>query len=141
MPGPKPAVLRKPDLLFPDLSYRIVGTLFAVHNALGAGLYERSYQRAVASALHDAGITFREQVPISVAFRQQAVGKYIADFVIEGKIVLELKVGQRYAPKYIAQVVAYLRAMQLQLGILANFTNDGVMCKRILNILKPSDHS
>jgi GxxExxY protein len=74
--------LRRPDLILPELSYQIVGSLFDVSNELGAGHLERVYQRATARALQERGIAFREQVRIPLQFSNAPVGWYQLDFLI-----------------------------------------------------------
>lgn len=126
--------MQRGDLVEPELSYRIVGVCFEVHNALGSGHPERVYQRAVAEALRAAGISFREQVPVSVVFRERSVGRHFLDFLVEDRIVVELKRDLRIRREYIQQVVAYLRARKLQLGIVANFGPRHLTFRRILNL-------
>ncbi len=126
--------LRRTDLIEPELSYRIVGILFQVYNELGSGHLERVYQRAVRDALTRAGIAFQEQVAISVRFKERVIGRFLCDFLIESKVLLELKIGNRFTPRNIQQVTSYLKSLQFPLAILANFGRDGVIFKRILNL-------
>lgn len=125
--------LRRNDLIEPELSYRIVGILYRVFNELGPGLHEKYYQKAVAAALQEEKISFREQAPIPLEFSNKIIGRYFADFVIENKIVLELKRGLRINRLHAHQLIAYLKATKLRLGILAYFGTDGVFFKRMLN--------
>ncbi|MBU4369417.1 GxxExxY protein [Patescibacteria group bacterium] len=122
------------DLIYPKLSYQIVGILFEVYNDLGAGLHEKYYQRAMTKALTKAKISFREQAPVVMKFQGDKIGKYFIDFIIENRVIVELKKGERFSPKHIFQVVAYLKATKLKLGILAHFGHDSVKFKRILNL-------
>ncbi len=129
--------LKRGDLVFPELSYKIVGALFDVYNALGHGHLEKVYQRAVTEALKERGLAFREQVPTDAVFHGKTVGKYLLDFLIEDKVVLELKQGDRFRKGNIDQVNAYLQATDRQLAILANFTQQGVLFRRIVNVSIP----
>ncbi len=126
--------IRKQDLLYPDLSYEIIGALLAVYKALGPGLPEKVYQRAVAEELRRRGIKFQEQVPVKIIYEGIPIGIYYADFVIEDKIVLELKTYRFFSRKNIDQTVGYLKSLKLQLGMLANFTRNGLEYKRIINL-------
>ncbi len=117
-----------------DLSYRIIGILFDVYNELGPGHREKYYQKAVAEALRVAGIRFREQVYTPLIFRGRRIGAYYLDFLVESKVVIELKCGDRFSRRNIEQVYAYLKANGLALGILVNFASDGVKLRRIVNI-------
>jgi len=126
--------LIRTDLIYPELSYKIIGILFDVYNKLGPGYQEKYYQRAIASAFRKQRFAFREQVPIPLIYLEEKIGRYFLDFLIENKIVLEIKRGDRFSRKDIEQVYAYLKAKKLKLGLLANLTNRGVKFKRILNI-------
>jgi len=133
--------LRRLDLVLPELSYQIVGSLFEVSNELGAGHLERVYQRATAMALQERGIAFREQVRVPLQFSNTPVGWYQLDFLIEDAVVLELKQGERFKAANIKQVNVYLQSAQKPLAILANFCKEGVLFKRILNESAQSPHS
>lgn len=126
--------LKRQDLVEPELSYKIVGTLFRVYNELGPGLYEKNYQRAVAIGLSMERIDFKQEVPIKLKFIESDVGRYFADFIIGNKVVLELKSGNQINRGHVRQLIAYLKSTSLSLGILASFGKDGVFFKRIINI-------
>ncbi len=122
------------DLVHPDLSYKIVGILFDVYNKLGYGYQEKHYEKAVVIALNSAGLKHKEQLPVPLSFDGKSIGKYFIDLLIEDKIVVELKRGERVAKGNIDQIFNYLKTTGLQLGILAQFTTNGVKFRRILNI-------
>lgn len=121
------------DLIEPQLSYRLVGILYRVFNELGPGLHEKYYQKAIEEALRSEKINFKPQAPIPLQFDNKIIGKYFADFVVEDKIVLELKRGLRINRLHAQQLIAYLKATKLQLGILAYFGNNEVFFKRFIN--------
>lgn len=125
----------KIELVYPELSYKIVGILYDVFNELKSGHKEIYYQNAIAKELHRLNILFNEQVYFPVAFKGEKVGKYFFDFLIDNKIILEIKANDRFSRKNIEQIYSYLKASNLKLGILANFTGNEVKFKRILNIL------
>ncbi len=118
----------------PALSYRIIGVVFDVFNTLGYGYQEKYYQRAIAASLRKNGLLFSEQVFAPLEYRGERIGSYFFDFLIEGKIVLELKRADRFSKSAIDQVYAYLKAVKQQLGIIVIFTSKGVRFKRVLNI-------
>ncbi|MBU4369186.1 GxxExxY protein [Patescibacteria group bacterium] len=122
------------ELIYPDLSYKITGILFEVFKDLGAGYQEKYYQRAISISLKENGLKFKEQVSIPLEYKSHKIGRLILDFLIEDKIVLEIKKGNYFSPSNIKQINAYLKATDLKLGLLANFTSSGVKFKRILNI-------
>ena len=127
-------LVRRNDLLFPELSYRIIGILFDVYNTLGYGHSERAYQRAVATALRAASLSFREQVYTPLTYRNVKVGSSYFDFLIEGKIILELKRGDRFAKSHLDQLLQYLKAADLKLGVLAYFAPRKLHYRRIINL-------
>jgi len=129
----KPKIKRK-DLLYPELSYQIIGILFDVYNRLGPKYQERYYQKAVASVLKSTGLSFREQIAVNLNFQGDEVAKGFIDFIIEDKIILEIKTGERFLKSNISQVYSYLKITNLKLGILANFTPRGLQFRRIVNL-------
>lgn len=120
--------------VFKELSYKITGCLFEVYNTLGSGLKERTYQEALAVLFSEQGLLFKREVRIPIRFHGINVGTSILDFLVDEKIVVELKVGEYYSRKNMEQLLEYLKAHDLKLGLLANFTQTGVRTKRILNI-------
>ncbi|MEW5805184.1 MAG: GxxExxY protein [Patescibacteria group bacterium] len=122
------------DLVYPELSYKIVGILFTVFNELGYGYQEKYYQKAIAKVLGDNKIYFREQVYLPLEFNGEGIGNYYLDFLIENKLILEIKRGDRFLKRNIEQVYSYLKRSNLRLGIIANFTKQGLRFKRIVNI-------
>ena len=130
------SILRRQDLIEPELSYKILGILFHVYNIIGPGHPEKVYQRAISQSLQEAKMLFQEQVLVPLIFENKSVGRYFLDFLIDDKVVLEIKSGERFSPKNIAQVNSYLKATKFQLAVLANFTRDGVVSKRLVNTLK-----
>lgn len=125
--------LRRNDLLYPDLSYKINGVLFDVHNAIGGAVPEKYIQKAVATGLRNKGIAFEEQYYVPLTFEGEHIGKYYLDFLVEECLVLELKRG-KYVPKAVfSQTLGYLDALNLKLAIVAGFAYDAVVLKRIVN--------
>jgi len=121
------------NLIYPKLSYQIVGILFSVHNELGYGLREETYQKAIASALKNKGIPFKEKLKSKLLIGDRVIKNYFIDFLIDDKIVLEIKAQERFYKDNIAQVYDYLKSKNLKLGIIANFTKQGVKFKRIVH--------
>lgn len=125
------------DLVYKDEYYKVVGILIKVFKELGGNLLERHYQKAIAVAFKLAGIKFTEQLPIKLYYQGEFIGIFYADFLIEiddAKIILEIKKNENFGVKNIKQLNDYLYALRIKLGILANFTKDGVKCKRIVNL-------
>jgi len=120
------------ELIYPELSYKIVGILFQADNQIGYGHRESLYQAAISKLLKDNKINFKEQLKSNIKISGKPVKSYFIDFLIDGKIVLEIKAGDRFNRENIAQVYDYLKANDLRLGIIANFTKRGVKFKRIV---------
>ena len=104
-----------------ELTGRIIGAAIAVHRELGPGKLESVYERALAIELRACGIPFRTQVPIPMLYRGESVGDFFADFVVDRKVIVELKAVDALRPVHRAQVPSYLRATELELGLLINF--------------------
>jgi len=121
------------NILYQDLSYKITGILFEVFKEIGAGHREKHIQRAVAAAFKLAGLRFCEQVMVVMKFRGKIIGKYFLDFVVENKIVVEIKVGEHFLKKDYEQVKYYLKESGLKLGLLVRFGRHGVKVERVLN--------
>jgi len=115
-----------------QLTYKIIGALYKVHNKLGPLYQEKYYQRAIEKELKKQGIKFKREFPIDITYENNKIGKYRVDFIIEEKLVLEIKTLNRIHPKYINQVLAYMNQLKLQIGLIANFKKDKLWIKRLL---------
>jgi GxxExxY protein len=120
------------NVLYPDLSYQIIGSCFDVFNSLGFGHKEIIYQQALASILKEKGIPHKREERIEVKGASNYKGLYVLDFLVDKKIILELKVAPKLGYTHIHQAIAYLTATNIDLAILVYFTKDGVKYRRIL---------
>ena len=107
-------------ILFKELSYKIIGAAMEVHCILGPGFLEAVYQKALAHELTLRGIRFEQFKKLPVYYKGILVGEYEADFVIEGKIILEIKAVSTLHPRHEAQAINYLTATGFRLAILLN---------------------
>lgn len=107
--------------LHADLTRQITGAVQRVHRALGAGVLEKVYENALAIELRECGLEFAQQVPIDVYYRGQLVGIYQADLVVNGLVIVELKAVEQLVEAHEIQLVNYLRATQMEVGLLINF--------------------
>jgi GxxExxY protein len=123
----------KPDLIYPELSYQIVGVLFDIFLQLGYGYRESQYQKVTEVAFKSAGLNFKRELPIKIYYRNKFIATNYLDFLIDEKVVLEIKQGNVFNKHDIEQLYNYLRVTGLKLGILARFTRSGVKYKRIVN--------
>ncbi|HLA99723.1 MAG TPA: GxxExxY protein [Anaerolineales bacterium] len=128
---------------FDDLTYRIIGCAMAVHREHGTGLRENSYQRALAFSLQDAGLRYEPQKLYSVyddPKQQRLVGYYIPDFVVEEKIIVEIKALKGLDNSHLAQVIHYLAVSACPLGLLINFGERSLRYRRIFPPKNVSEH-
>ena len=121
-------------LLYPELSHAIVGAAIEVHRHVGPGQLESVYQRALGKELVRRKIPARAQVPVDMLYKGESVGEFFVDFVVDDKIVLELKATDRPHGAHVAQVISYLRATKLKLGLLMNF-NAPVMYRGVRRVI------
>jgi len=108
-------------LLHGEVTRGIIGAFYDVYNELGYGFAESVYQRALPVALAARGLQSVREVPLCVRFREKVVGDYRADLVVEGKVIVESKVADRILPVHEMQVVNYLRATGITVGLVLNF--------------------
>lgn len=104
-----------------ELTEKIIGVFFDVYNELGHGFLESVYELALGIALTEAGLKVRHQVPIEVWFRGHQVGDFKADMVVDDKVLLELKAARNIDLAHEKQLLNYLRATQIEIGLLLNF--------------------
>ena len=126
--------LRREDLLFPELSYKIIGCAFDLYNKIGGGHNEKHYQRGMAMLFKERKIKFKEQLYYPLKFQEKILGKLFFDFLVEEKIIVEIKKTNLYSKRHIDQVLEYLKTSKLQLAIIINFGTDKVHSKRIINL-------
>ena len=103
------------------LTARVIGCAYNVHNGLGAGFLEKVYENAMCLELDRSGVSARQQAPIRVKYRGQAVGDFAADLLIEDRLVVELKAVQQITKEHEVQLVNYLAATGIDDGLLINF--------------------
>ena len=120
-------------LIYPDLSYRLMAVLFKVHNHLGSHFQEKYYQRAVELELKNQSIPYKREMMVKISYQGGDLGRYFIDFVIDNKIALEIKSADYFKRTFIAQVLAYLVASELKLGIIVNFNSNKLLSKRLVN--------
>ena len=104
-----------------NITREVIGAFFDVYNELGHGFAEGVYQRALPIALASRGVGVEREVPLRVLFRGEPVGDYRADLVVEQRVIVEVKAVEKLVAAHDAQLLNYLRATGLQLGLLLNF--------------------
>jgi GxxExxY protein len=118
-------------MLYEDLTSRILEACFEVANELGCGFLEPVYEKALLIVLREKGLSVESQFPIRVFFRDTEIGEYFADLVVEGKVVVEIKAVKTLAPEHSAQVIHYLKATGIEVGLLVNFGTSKIEYKRL----------
>ena len=117
--------------LHQDLTSKIIGACYMVHNELGCGFYEKVYQEALAIVLEEQGISFEREKHLPIEFHGHILEcGYIADFVIDNTVILELKAVSELNSTFESQVINYLKATHLQVGLLINFGQKELQVKR-----------
>jgi GxxExxY protein len=109
------------NIIYKDLSYKIIKLALEVHNELGCGFLEKVYENALIILLDGENIPARQQAPADVYFQGKVVGQYFADILVDNKLILELKTVDVIANIHKAQVLNYLRSTGLKLGLILNF--------------------
>ena len=115
-----------------ELTYTINGAVFEVNKVLGAGFLEKVYENALLIELRSRGLRADSQVPIKVYYKDQVVGEYTADILVEEKVILELKTVEKLDKIHEAQLLNYLRATGIKIGILVNFKHAKAEIKRMV---------
>ena len=106
------------------LTQRIIGCAISVHKALGPGLMEATYEEAFCLELTDESLTFTRQVGVPVFYKGRIIGEYRPDLVVEGRVVVEIKSVERLIGVHQAQVLAYMRVLNVPVGLLLNFNSE-----------------
>jgi GxxExxY protein len=120
------------DLLHKEITDRILGGFFQVHWELGSGYLESVYVNGMEVALTEAGLRVEREVPVSVHFRGRRIGTFRADMIVESVVLLEFKAGDRLDPSAEPQLLNYLRASRLQVGLILHFGPKASFKRRVI---------
>ena len=123
-----------PELKYKDITEKIIGASFEVHKFLGNGFQEVIYQRALAWELAQVQLSFSREIEQEIFYKelQEPIGTRRADFVVEGKVLVELKAIIQLEDVHLAQVLNYLKAYKLEVGLLINFGSKSLTFKRLV---------
>ena len=113
-----------------QITETIIGRAYKVYNTLGFGFLESVYEKCLLIELRKAGLAAKSQEPITVHYQGEKVGTFVADLVIEGVVIVELKSVTRLIRAHEVQLVNYLVATGVDTGLLINFGKEGVQVKR-----------
>ena len=117
---------------YEDLTQRIIGCYYDVYNELGVGFHEISYRKAMVIALGEIGLKSVEETPVEVFFRQKSIGHYKTDMIVEGTVILELKTLEKLTSKQEKQLLNYLAATPIEIGLLFNFGGEKPEFRRMV---------
>lgn len=121
------------EYLYKNLTHKIIGAAFEVYKELGYGFLEKIYQRAFILELKLQGLEVENQKSIEVFYKDQSVRNYVADLLADGKVLVELKAEKEMDSRHEAQLINYLKATNLKVGLLINFGQSKYEPKRIVN--------
>ena len=121
------------NIIHKDLSYKIIELALEVHNELGCGFLEKVNENALMILLERENIPAKQQAPADVYFQGKVIGQYFADILVDNKVILELKTVNAIADVHKAQVLNYLRATGLKLGLILNFAKPRLEYKRLVS--------
>lgn len=107
--------------LYKDLTSAIISCFYNVYNTLGYGFLEKVYENALKIELERNGLFVEKQKPIAVYYKEQLVGEYFADLIVENKVILELKTAETICEEHEYQLINYLKATEIEVGLLLNF--------------------
>jgi len=122
------------ELKYKDITEKIIGASFEVHKFLGNGFQEVIYQRALAWELKQAGLSFAREIEQDIFYKElpEPIGTRRADFVVEGKVLVEIKAVIELEDVHLAQILNYLKAYRLEVGLLINFGSKSLTFKRLV---------
>lgn len=120
------------EFLYKELSDKLLACTFRVHNILGSGFLEKVYENALACELSKQSIKYEQQKALKVMYDAVVVGEYVADLIIDGKIIIELKAVKEINSIAQAQLLNYLKATGLKVGYIINFGNPRLDFKRMI---------
>lgn len=121
------------EYLYKEITYKIIGCAMEVHKTLGNGFQEVIYQRALALEFKDKMIKFRREVEMPIYYKKENIGSRRVDFLVEDKIMVELKAITELGDAHLAQALNYLEAYKLDIGLLINFGSTSLQYKRVIN--------
>jgi GxxExxY protein len=122
-------------ILYKDESYKIIGAALSVYNEIGSGFLEAVYQEAIEKEFCLQNIPYKREVSFPIYYKGELLSKnYIADFVCYDKMIVELKAVSSLSPEHKAQVINYLKASKLELGLLVNFGESKLKYERLVRL-------
>jgi GxxExxY protein len=122
------------------LTDQIIKAFYTAYNVLGYGFLEKVYENALAIELRNMGLKVTQQFPIVVTYRDQEIGHYEADLLVEDTVIVELKAARNIAPEHEAQLLNYLKATSIEVGLLFNFGPEPQIKRKAYDNLRKSSN-
>jgi len=122
------------DLIYKEKTEVIIGILFEVYNCLGSGLKEKIYEQAIFEEVKRRNLKIKQQRVYPVLYKERELGVRRIDLLFDDNILIELKIGKRLSLKDFQQVNEYLKILKLELGLLALFSQNEVIVRRVVNL-------
>ncbi|HLN74089.1 MAG: GxxExxY protein [Methylococcaceae bacterium] len=130
------------DLLYKEITEKIIKGYFNVYNTLGYGFLEKVYENAMALELHELGLEVKCQYPIAVFYNSKKIGDYFADMLINNRVILELKASKHLMEEHECQLINYLKATNIEVGLLMNFGKEAEYKRKVfMNKFKKLNNS
>ena len=118
-------------MLHKEITEVMINSFYTVYNTLGYGFLEKVYENALIHELKKRGLRVQQQMPIHVYYDGEPVGEYFADLLVEDKVILELKAAEDIAAQHKAQLLNYLKATEIEVGLLLNFGSEPKFARKI----------
>lgn len=122
-----------------NITSKIIRAYYTVYNTLGFGFLEKVYENAMVIELQRVGLTGRRQVPLKVEYGEVIVGEYYADIIVENSVILELKASEYIHESHEAQLLNYLRATNIEYGLLLNFGKEPQIKRKVWTNTHPGE--
>lgn len=119
--------------LFEDLTSGIISAFYKVYNTLGFGFLEKVYENALKIELEQQGFLVKRQKPINVYYNEIPVGEYYADLIVDGKVIIELKAVQSLIQEHELQLINYLKASEIEIGLSLNSGKEPEIKRKIFS--------
>ena len=116
-----------------EITEKIIGAAYKVHNTLGSGFLEKVYQNSLVIEIRAIGFGVEVEKPMKVYYHGEVVGNYVADIIVEGKVILEIKAVKELSGIHEAQILNYLKATGIEVGLLINFGKSVNIKRRIMD--------
>lgn len=121
---------------YTDVTQKIIKAFYQVYNTLGYGFLEKVYENAIIIELKSMGINVEKQKPIKVYYKEQQVGEYYADLIIEDVVIVELKATESLCEEHEFQLINYLKATDIEVGLLLNFGKSPEIKRKVFSTKK-----